>query len=191
MPPTFASGPPPSSSRAAPFSSSSLVVRPAKPSDIPTLLRFIADLAKYEEAPESNHSTVELLQENIFDKGFAGALIAEIKEGGVGAEANAVGMAIYCHTFSTWTAKPSLFLEDLYVSPQARNRGAGKALFRELGAIAEREGCPRLDWNVLEWNEPSIAFYTKVLGAHKMNEWRTCRLEGEGITRLRSLGLDS
>ncbi|CEH14761.1 diamine n-acetyltransferase [Ceraceosorus bombacis] len=87
--------------------------------------------------------------------------------------------------------QPSLFLEDLYVAPQARNRGAGKALFRELGAIAEREGCPRLDWNVLEWNEPSIAFYTKVLGAHKMDEWRTCRLEGEGITRLRSLGLDS
>lgn len=90
---------------------------------------------------------------------------------------------------STWTARPSLYLEDLFVLEAHRNKGAGKALFRELGRIAKSSNCGRVDWSVLDWNEPSIAFYKQVLGAKPMDGWTGMRLEEEGIERLQTLGL--
>ncbi|KAF8609190.1 hypothetical protein BDV93DRAFT_432259, partial [Ceratobasidium sp. AG-I] len=92
------------------------------------------------------------------------------------------GLAIYFFNFSTWTGKPGLYLEDLYVSPEHRNLGVGKTLFGHLGQVAEENDCPRLDW---AWNEPSIAFYKQVLGATAMEEWQGMRLEREGIQTLR------
>lgn len=90
---------------------------------------------------------------------------------------------------STWTARPSLYLEDLFVLEAYRNKGAGKALFRELSRIAKSTNCGRVDWSVLDWNEPSIAFYKQVLGAKPMDGWTGMRLEEEGIERLQTLGL--
>ncbi|PWN97205.1 acyl-CoA N-acyltransferase, partial [Tilletiopsis washingtonensis] len=168
--------PPSAAERAAPLR---VRIRKATPADIPTILGFIRDLALYEEALEQAKATPELLQTNVFDKQYAHCLIAEQEE-----DAQPVGMALYFFSFSTWEGKPSLYLEDLYVSPAARNRGAGKALFRALGGVAEERGCARIDWSVLTWNAPSIAFYTQVLGADMMQQWRTCRLEGEGIKKL-------
>jgi len=97
----------------------------------------------------------------------------------------ALGFALYFFNFSTWTGRPGLFLEDLYVSPSSRNLGVGKALFGHLGRIAQEKGCARLDWNVLKWNAPSIAFYEKVLGATTMSEWQGMRLEEAGIDNLK------
>lgn len=122
---------------------------------------------------------------NVFEKKYANVILA------IDPASNnkPVGMALYFFTFSTWTGKPSLYLEDLFVSESVRNRGAGKALFRALGKIAEQKDCQRMDWSVLTWNAPSIAFYEKVLGATRMEEWRQMRLETDGIKRLQSLGL--
>ncbi|PWN90107.1 acyl-CoA N-acyltransferase [Acaromyces ingoldii] len=123
-------------------------VRPATPDDIPTLIQFIKELAIYEKEPDAAKATPELMKENLFEKKYAEALVAEDPEQGN----RAVGMAIYFFSFSTWTSKPSLYLEDLFVVPNLRNRGAGKALFRALGRVAEERGCQRLDWQVLKWN---------------------------------------
>lgn len=143
----------------------------------------IKDLAIYEKAEEEAQATPELLIENVFKKKYAHALICE----DITNANTPIGMALYFFSFSTWKGKPSLYLEDLYVDPSVRNRGAGKALFRALGKVAEENDCQRMDWSVLNWNAPSIAFYEKVLGAVPMKEWTQERLDLEGIHRLRSL----
>ncbi|KAG2361151.1 acyl-CoA N-acyltransferase [Suillus spraguei] len=124
-------------------------------------------------------------RENIFEKKYAHTLLAF--DGTPEAPGIALGMALYFFNFSTWTGKPGLFLEDLYVSPDARNKGIGKALFAELGKIAQEKDCARLDWSVLKWNTPSIAFYEKRLEAKAMEEWMGMRLEGQGIENLQKL----
>ncbi|KAG8757625.1 hypothetical protein FRC14_001792 [Serendipita sp. 396] len=178
-------------------------IRPATPGDIESILRLIKDLAEYEKEPESAQATPELLQANLFDTPYAHTLLAfrgqppdtyadttsstEPDAPSSPEEADAqgpLGMALYFYNFSTWTGKPGIYLEDLYVKPEARNMGIGKALFAELGAIAQEKGCARLDWSVLKWNTPSIAFYEEVLGAKGMDEWRGMRLEEEGIKAL-------
>lgn len=94
-------------------------------------------------------------------------------------------MALYFFNFSTWTGRPGLYLEDLYVKPQQRGHGVGKALFVELGKIAQEKNCARLDWSVLKWNTPSIGFYEQSLGAKSLSEWMGMRLEEDGIENLK------
>ncbi|KAK0549444.1 Peroxygenase 1 [Tilletia horrida] len=166
-------------------SSISVSTRPATEADIPTIIRFIQELADYEKEPDSAKATPELLKENVFQRKYAEAIIAEDT---TTSPPSPVGMALYFFSFSTWTAKPSLYLEDLYVSPERRKAGIGKTLFRALGQIAQERGCARMDWSVLTWNAPAIGFYEGTLGATRMEEWRQMRLDEEGIKRLATLG---
>jgi GNAT superfamily N-acetyltransferase len=156
-----------------------MVVRPALPADVPTILRFVRELAEYEREPEAVVATEEMLQEALFGENPpAEAIIAEL-------EGEAVGFALYFHTFSTWTGRPGLYLEDLYVTEAARGRGVGKALLRHLARIARDRGCPRFEWSVLDWNQPAIDFYRSV-GAVGMDEWRIQRVTGDALDRLAS-----
>jgi len=154
-------------------------IRPAVESDIPDILRLILALATYEKAPESAKATPALLSQNLFGpQPFAHTLLAHV-------EGKAVGLAMYFFNFSTWTGKPGLYLEDLFVEPEYRKMGIGKALFGELGKVAEERECGRMDWAVLKWNQPSIDFYERALGASGMKEWEGMRLEEEGVKGLR------
>ncbi|KAI0805967.1 acyl-CoA N-acyltransferase [Irpex lacteus] len=158
-------------------------IRKSRVEDVDAILKLIIDLATYEKAADSVKATPELLRKNIFEKEYAHTLLAFL--GTPEAPGEAVGMALYFFNFSTWTGKPGLYLEDLYVAPECRGTGIGKALFAELGKVAEEKDCGRLDWSVLKWNQPSIDFYEKALGATAMHEWQGMRLEGEGIKNLR------
>ncbi|KAF8490042.1 acyl-CoA N-acyltransferase [Gautieria morchelliformis] len=157
-------------------------IRAATPNDIDTIIHLIKDLATYEREPDSARATPELLQKNLFDTPYAHALLAV--SGSLAQPGEPVALALYFFNFSTWTGKPGLFLEDLYVTERCRNQGIGKAMFGELAHIAQQKNCARLDWAVLKWNAPSIAFYEEVLGAKGMSEWQGMRLEGEGISAL-------
>ncbi|OAX42614.1 acyl-CoA N-acyltransferase [Rhizopogon vinicolor AM-OR11-026] len=171
------------------MSSITFHIRPATVDDVDTILKLVQDLATYEKEPESAKATPALFRENIFEKQYARTLLAF--EGTPEAPGIALGMALYFFNFSTWTGKPGLFLEDLFVSPDARNKGVGKALFAELGKVAQEKKCARLDWSVLKWNTPSIAFYEKALEAKGMEEWMGMRLEEHGIENLRKFAVRS
>ncbi|CAK5274690.1 unnamed protein product [Mycena citricolor] len=159
----------------------STAIRAARPEDVEDILQLIVDLATYEKEPESVKATPELLRKNLFETPYAHALLAF-----VGENPKPVGLALYFFNYSTWTGRPGLYLEDLFVNDDYRGKGLGKALFAELGRIAEEKNCGRLDWSVLKWNQPSIDFYEKVLGATSMTEWMGMRLEEAGIKKLRS-----
>ncbi|KAI3624585.1 ats1 [Malassezia furfur] len=158
------------------------LVRPADRKDIPTILGFIRELATYERALDQVQATEKTLEETLFDRPYAHVLIAEVVNDPM--PNKPVGFALYYYAYSTWTSRPTLFLEDLFVLKEYRNHGLGKRLFRHLGEIAKKENCPRIEWNVLT---PSIAFYKETLGAQMLDEWRGMRLEGNGIERLASL----
>ncbi|KAF9261706.1 acyl-CoA N-acyltransferase [Marasmius fiardii PR-910] len=164
-------------------------IRPATPKDVDAILQLIIDLATYEKEPDSVKATPELLHQNLFDTPFAHALLAF--SGASKAPEKPIGLALYFFNFSTWTGRPGLYLEDLYVTPECRNLGVGKALFGELGKVAKEKNCARLDWSVLKWNRPSIAFYEKKLGAKPMSEWMGMRLEEEGIDKLSNFVLEA
>lgn len=141
------------------------------------ILRLVRDLAEYERAPEA----VVASEEDFLRHGFGrsprfSVLIAE-EDGQV------AGFALWFFTFSTWLGKPGVYLEDLFVRPELRGRGIGKAMMIELARIAVREGCGRFEWSVLDWNQPSIDFY-RSLGARLMEEWVVCRLEGDALRSL-------
>ncbi|KAF8508869.1 acyl-CoA N-acyltransferase [Hysterangium stoloniferum] len=160
-------------------------IRPSTPDDIDAILGLIKDLATYEKEPDSAKATPELLQKNLFSSTpFAHALLAISGSPTDPRPGEPVGLALYFFNFSTWTGRPGLYLEDLYVQDAFRNQGIGKAFFAELAQIALEKDCARMDWSVLKWNAPSIAFYEKVLGATGMEEWQGMRLEGDGITSL-------
>ncbi|KAJ7598873.1 acyl-CoA N-acyltransferase [Mycena floridula] len=163
-------------------------IRTAKPEDVDIILQLIVDLATYEREPESVKATPELLLQHLFKTPYAHALLAFA---GPDAEhaGKPLGLALYFFNFSTWTGRPGLYLEDLFVSEDSRGMGVGKTLFAELGKIAEDKGCARLDWSVLKWNQPSIDFYDKTLGAKAMSEWMGMRLEPDGIQNLRKFGV--
>ncbi|KAI5887071.1 acyl-CoA N-acyltransferase [Schizophyllum commune H4-8] len=154
-------------------------IRAAEPKDIDVILQMIIELAVYEKEPDAVKATPELLRKNLFEDKYANAILAFSEEG------QPIGLALYFFNFSTWTGRPGLYLEDLYVKPEFRGSGAGKALFGRLGKIAQEKGCPRLDWSVLKWNQPSIDFYEKVLHAKPMSEWLGMRLEVDGIEALK------
>jgi len=160
-----------------------MFLRGAQPEDVQAILQLILGLATYEKEPESAKATPELLRRNLFETPYAHALLAF--SGSPHAPGEPIGLALYFFNFSTWTGRPGLYLEDLYVKPECRGQGIGKAIFGELGRIAEEKDCGRIDWSVLKWNQPSIDFYEKVLGAKSMSEWMGMRLEGEGIHSLR------
>ncbi|KAJ7754516.1 acyl-CoA N-acyltransferase [Mycena metata] len=162
------------------------VIRPARPEDVDDILQLIVDLATYEKEPESVKATPELLRKNLFETPYAHAILAFIP-----GEAKPVGLALYFFNYSTWTGRPGMYLEDLYVSPESRGKGLGKALFAELGRIAQEKECARLDWSVLKWNAPSIAFYEKTLNASPMSEWLGMRLQEDGIESLKKFRADA
>ena len=151
-------------------------IRKATPEDTQTIFDLIYKLAVYEKLENDVITTVEELRTNIFEKKFAEVLIAEEDE-------KPVGFALYFHNFSTFVGKPGIYLEDLFVEPETRGKGYGKALLVELARIAKERNCGRLEWSVLNWNTPSIEFY-KSLGAKPMDEWTVFRLDKTGIENL-------
>ncbi|MGW7574299.1 N-acetyltransferase family protein [Streptomyces sp. NPDC054765] len=153
------------------------MIREARPDDVPVILAMIGELAAYERAPESAQATEPQLEEALFGpQPAAFALIAE----GDGAP---VGFALWFRNFSTWTGTHGVYLEDLYVRPEARGGGHGKALLAALAEICVTRGYERFEWSVLDWNEPSIGFYRSV-GAQPMDEWTVFRLTGEALHNL-------
>jgi GNAT superfamily N-acetyltransferase len=152
-------------------------IRPAHVDDVPIILELIRDLATYERAPEEVTAT----EEQLVDVLFGGRPAAEVL---LAFEGNlAVGFAIYFYNFSTWLARPGLYLEDLFVKTEKRGKGYGRALLVELAKIARDRGCGRMEWAVLNWNEPAIKFY-ETLGARPMNEWTVFRLTRDEIAKL-------
>jgi len=151
------------------------MILPAVPEDVPTILRFIRELAEYERALDQVEATEEDLERALF--GPAPAVFAHLAEN---EEGEPVGFALWFLNFSTWTGRHGIYLEDLYVTPEARGRGHGKALLSELARIAVERGYARYEWSCLDWNEPSIRFY-KSLGAEAMTEWTGYRLSGRAL----------
>ena len=151
-------------------------IRKATPEDTQTIFDLIYKLAVYEKLENENITTVEELRTKKKKKNYAEVIIAEEDE-------KPVGFALYFHNFSTFVGKPGIYLEDLFVEPEMRGKGYGKALLVELAKIAKERNCGRLEWSVLDWNTPSIEFY-KSLGAKPMDEWTVFRLNKEGIENL-------
>lgn len=155
-------------------------IRTATEADVALILDFIRQLAAYERLAHAVTADEELLRKSLFGQPrFAEVLIGE--EDGA-----AVGFALFFHNYSTFLARPGLYLEDLFVIPEARGRGYGKALLARLAAIAKERGCGRFEWAVLDWNEPSIRFYES-LGAVAMDDWTVYRVTGEALDRLADL----
>jgi len=144
-------------------------IRAATEGDVPLILQFIRDLAEYERLSDKVIATEERLRASLFGSPrFAEVIIAE-------EDAAPVGFALFFHNYSTFLAQPGIYLEDLFVKPEARGRGYGKALLMRLAQLARERGCGRVEWAVLNWNQPSIDFY-KALGAVPMDEWTVFRL---------------
>lgn len=153
-----------------------LTFRFAARADVPLVLRFIRELARYERMEDQVVADEATLERELFDEGGAEVLLAE-----TGGEA--VGFALFFHNFSTFLGRRGLYLEDLYVRPEARGAGVGTALIRELARIAVERGCGRLEWWCLDWNEPSIRFY-RALGAEPMDDWTVYRIAGDTLRHL-------
>ena len=153
------------------------MIRPATVGDVPIILELIRALATYERAPNEVTATEEGLVDVLFGKKPAAEVLLAF-EGN-----RAVGFAVYFYNFSTWLGRPGLYLEDLFVSPEDRGKGYGRALLVRLAQIARDRGCGRMEWAVLDWNEPAIKFYRK-LGANPMHEWTVFRLTGDEIAKL-------
>ncbi|KZT71698.1 acyl-CoA N-acyltransferase [Daedalea quercina L-15889] len=160
-------------------------IRKAAVEDVDNILQLIIGLATYEKAPESVKATPELLRKNLFETPYAHTLLAFY--GSPESPGKAIGMAMYFFNYSTWTGRPGLYLEDLFVEEEHRGEGIGKAFFAELAKVAQEKDCARMDWSVLKWNQPSIDFYEKKLGATAMSEWMGMRLEEKGIENLKRL----
>lgn len=160
---------------------SSVTFRPAAPGDEELMLSFIRALADYEHMSDQVVATPALLREWIFEEKKAEVLFA-LDEG------RAVGFALFFHNFSTFLGRAGIYLEDLFVLPQERGKGYGKALLKELARIAVERGCGRLEWSCLDWNQPSIDFYTKKMHAVPMEEWTTYRLTGETLEQAAKAG---
>jgi GNAT superfamily N-acetyltransferase len=152
-------------------------IRSAGPDDVGTILRFVRELAAFEREPDAVEATEATLAEALFgERPAAEAVIAEGTDG-------PLGFALFFHNFSTWTGKRGVYLEDLYVTPEARGQGVGGALLTHLAGVALDRGCARFEWSVLDWNADAIAFYRKV-GAVGMEDWTIQRMSGEALVRL-------
>lgn len=154
-----------------------LSIRSATRDDMPLIAQFIRDLAEYERLSHEVRFDETVLAERLFGpRPYAEVLIGEI-------DGVAQGFALFFHNFSTFEGKPGVYLEDLFVRPEARGSGLGKALLKQLAKIAVERDCARLEWWVLDWNEPSIQFY-KSLGAKPMDEWTVYRVDGDALGKL-------
>ena len=154
-------------------------IRPATPADLPLIAELIRALAEYEKLADEVRFDEGRLGEKLFgERRYAEVLIAEV-------DGAAMGFALFFHNFSTFEGRPGIYLEDLFVRPEARGQGLGKALLAELARIAVERDCARLEWWVLDWNEPSIGFY-KSLGARPMDQWTVMRVDGAALQTLAS-----
>lgn len=159
---------------------SDIEVQPATEADVPLILQLIKALADYERLGHEVVATEAMIRESLFGpEPHAKAVIARI--GG-----DAVGFAIWFSTYSTFLSQPGIYLEDLFVLPDWRGKGVGRALLRHLARIAVDRGCGRIEWSVLDWNETAIRFYRNI-GASAMSEWTVYRLTGDAITRVANL----
>ena len=154
-----------------------LTVDPAKRQDVPLILELIRELAEYEHEPESAQSTPAQIHAALFGaRPAAEAVIARL-------DGEPAGWALWFQNFSTWTGKPGLWLEDLYVRPRYRRQGVGRALLAYMARLCVERDYGRFEWSVLDWNTPAIDFY-QALGAEAMSQWTTQRLTGEALRRL-------
>ena len=149
-------------------------IRPAVPGDEETILNFIRALADYEHMSDQVVATPELLREWIFERKKAEVVFAL-------AGGREVGFALFFHNFSTFLGRAGIYLEDLFVLPEERGKGYGEALLKHLAHLAVERGCGRLEWACLDWNTPSIDFYTKRMHAVPMDQWTVYRLTGETL----------
>jgi GNAT superfamily N-acetyltransferase len=153
-------------------------LRPATEADLDTIIELIRALAEYEREPDAVRLDREELRRYLFGpRPFAEVILAETATGA------SAGFALFFHNFSTWEGRPGIYLEDLFVRPEYRGQGYGRALLAALARLALERGCARLEWAVLDWNEPSIQFY-RALGAVPMDEWTTYRVTGDALARL-------
>ncbi len=166
------------------MTAAALSIRPATRTDVPLILSLIRELAEYERDPGAVVATPELIERHLFGEGLPAGGRGRVAECVIGEiDGRAEGFALFFHNFSTWLGRPGLYLEDLFVRPAARGKGLGKALFTHLARLAVQRGCGRMEWSVLDWNEPAIGFY-KALGAEAMSEWTVFRLTGDRLRRL-------
>lgn len=168
-----------------------ITLRPATPADIALILELVRELAEYEREPHAAVATAAQMHRALFEdprkpapEGGPGAGIAECVMGDI--DGSTQGFALFFHNFSTWTGKPGIYLEDLFVRPQARGVGLGKALLKHLAKIAIERGCGRFQWSVLDWNTPAIDFY-KSLGAEPMEEWTVYRVHEDALQKLAAI----
>ena len=157
--------------------SQKFVIRSATVADVPVILELISALATYERAPGEVTATEDQLVDVLFGKKRAAEVLLAFEN------ETPIGFAVFFHNFSTWLGRPGLYLEDLFVKPEHRGKGYGRALLVDLAKIAHERGCGRMEWAVLNWNEPAIEFY-KTLGAAPLDEWKIFRLNRKGIARL-------
>jgi hypothetical protein len=156
--------------------STSARIRPGVAADLPEVLRLVASLATFEKLPGPDEGALARYQAD-FARGRFGLLVAD------GAPGRLAGYAIYFYAYSTFAARPTLYLEDLFVDPAARRQGLGTAFLRRLARVALEEGCGRFEWTVLDWNEPAQALY-RALGARIQREWWLCRVDGDALSTL-------
>jgi GNAT superfamily N-acetyltransferase len=151
-------------------------IRSAAPDDIPLILDFIRGLAEYERLSHEVEATPALLRASLFPESGrpAAECVLAFEEG------SPAGFAVFFTSFSTFLARPGLYLEDIFVIPERRGRGVGTALLLHLARLANERGCGRMEWSVLDWNESAITFY-EGLGARRLSEWTTCRLDGDAL----------
>ena len=165
----------------SPQQNSGLNLRPATPADVPQILQFIRDLAKYEREPNAVYATeADLLRDGFSEPRRFHCIVAELQQA---CHYIPAGFALYFYNYSTWRGHAGIYLEDLYVSPEHRGKGIGKALLTRVAAIAVAEGCPRFEWSVLDWNTPSIDFYHQ-LGAVMKSEWKGMQVSGDALVAL-------
>jgi GNAT superfamily N-acetyltransferase len=157
------------------------VIRRATAADAAQILVFIRALAAFERAPDAVTATEEgLIRDGFGANPFFHCLIAD-------RDGRPAGFAFYFFNYSTWVGRPGIYVEDLFVHPEFRGLGIGKALLKEVAAVAVKNGCRRMQWEVLDWNTPAIAFY-RAMGAEFLDEWRNVRLSGEALERLATCG---
>jgi GNAT superfamily N-acetyltransferase len=154
-----------------------LALRPARADDAPLVLALVRELAEYERAPDECRATEAALRETLFGPAPQAEVVVAEWDG------RPAGFALFFHNYSTWEARRGLYLEDLFVRPEFRGRGVGRALLAHLAAVAVARGCGRFEWSVLDWNEPAIGFY-RALGARPMDGWTVMRVDGDALRAL-------